>query len=70
MTNMQDNFTNAILHIFYNIKEKIQVINEKINETSSIGHQQAAATGELSRTMEELSESANKLKLASSIVIS
>ncbi|MBU3178375.1 chemotaxis protein [Clostridium estertheticum] len=56
-------------NILNNIKEKIHVINEKINETSSIGHHHATVTGELSKTMEELSESANKLKLASSIVI-
>ena len=69
---MAENSSTAIKdveNILNNIKEKIQIINDKINETSSIGHQQAAATGELSRTMEELSESANKLKQASSIVI-
>lgn len=69
---MAENSSTAIKdveNILNNIKEKIQVINEKINETSSIGQQQATATGELSRTMEELAESANKLKRASSIVI-
>ncbi|MHC1681488.1 MAG: methyl-accepting chemotaxis protein [Clostridiaceae bacterium] len=69
---MAENSSTAIKdveNILNNIKEKIQVINEKINETSSIGQQQAVATGELSRTMEELTESASKLKQASSIVI-
>lgn len=69
---MAENSSTAIKdveNILNNIKEKIEVINEKINETSFIGKQQAVATEELSRTMEELSKSANKLKQASSIVI-
>ena len=69
---MAENSSTAIKdveNILNNIKDKIQVINKKINETSSIGQQQASATEELSRTMEELTESANKLKQASSVVI-
>lgn len=55
--------------ILNKIKDKIQLIDEKINETSHIGHKQAATTEELSKTMEELAQSANYLKQASNVVI-
>lgn len=55
--------------ILNKIKEKIKVIDEKIDETSTIGQKQVAATEELSSTMEELAKSANSLKKASNIVV-
>jgi len=55
--------------ILNKIKDKIQLIDEKISETSQIGHKQAATTEELYKTMEELAKSANNLKQASNIVI-
>jgi archaellum component FlaC len=69
---MAENSSTAIKdveNILNKIKEKIHVIDEKINETSCIGQQQAAATEELSSTMEELAKSADDLKQTSKLVI-
>jgi hypothetical protein len=69
---MAENSSTAIKDvegILNKIKDKIQLINEKINETSHIGHKQAATTEELSKNMAELAKSANHLKQASNIVI-
>lgn len=55
--------------ILNKIKEKIEIIDEKINETTAIGQQQAAATEELSCAMQELAGSADTLKEAASSVI-
>lgn len=69
---MAENSSTAIKDvesILNKIKEKIKVIDEKIGETSTISQKQAAATEELSSTMEELAKSASKLKKASNIVV-
>ncbi|WP_026881561.1 methyl-accepting chemotaxis protein [Clostridium akagii] len=69
---MAENSSSAVKdveNILNKIKEKIKVIDEKIDETSSIGRQQVAATKEITSTMEKLAESATNLKLASSIVV-
>lgn len=69
---MAENSSTAIKDvesILNKIKEKIKVIDEKIAKTSTIGQKQAAATEELSSTMEELAESASNLKKASNIVV-
>lgn len=69
---MAENSSTAIKDvesILNKIKEKIKVIDEKIEETSTIGQKQAAATEELSSTMEELAKSASNLKKASNIVV-
>lgn len=55
--------------ILNKIKEKIEIIDEKINETAAIGQQQAAATEELSSTMQELAASADTLREAASSVV-
>jgi Methyl-accepting chemotaxis protein len=56
-------------NILNRIKEKIEIIDEKISETAAIGQQQAESTEELSSTMEELAGSADILKEAASTVI-
>lgn len=56
-------------NILNKIKDKIEAMDEKINDNAAIGHQQAAATEELSSTMEELAASADTLKQAASSVI-
>ena len=56
-------------NILNTIMEKIKKIDEKIDETSDIGQQQAAVTEELASTMEELAASADFLKQAASDVI-
>ncbi|AKN31885.1 chemotaxis protein [Clostridium carboxidivorans P7] len=69
---MAENSTTAIKdveNILNKINEKIEIMNERINDNTAIGHQQAAATEELSSTMEELSASADTLKQAASSVI-
>ncbi|MDR3595853.1 methyl-accepting chemotaxis protein [Clostridium sp.] len=69
---MAENSSTAIKDvesILNKIKEKIKVIDKKIAETSTIGQKQAAATEELSSTMEELAKSASNLKKASNIVV-
>jgi hypothetical protein len=69
---MAENSSTAIKdveNILNNIKDKVEMINKKINEISYIGQKQAVATEEISRTMEELAESASKLKQASSLVL-
>lgn len=69
---MAENSSTAIKdveRILNKIKEKIKVIDEKIEDTSTIGQKQAAATEELSSAMKELAESASNLKKASNIVV-
>lgn len=69
---MAENSSNAIKdveNILNRIKEKIQLINEKIGETSSIGHKEAATTKQLLKTMEGLAQSANNLKQVSNVVV-
>lgn len=69
---MAENSSTAIKDvesILNKIKEKIKVIDEKIEDTSTIGQKQAEATEELSNTMEELAKSASNLKKASNIVV-
>lgn len=69
---MAENSSTAIKDvesILNKIKEKIKVIDEKIEDTSTIGQKQAKATEELSNTMEELAKSASNLKKASNIVV-
>lgn len=55
--------------ILNRIKDKIKIIDEKINETAAIGQQQAAATEELSCTIQELTASADILKQVADTVI-
>lgn len=69
---MAESSANAIKDvesILNTIKEKMEIIDEKINETSAIGQQQAAATEELSSAMEELAALSSGLKQSASIVV-
>lgn len=69
---MAENSSSAIKDIesiLYKIKDKIEIIDKKIEETASIGQHQAASTEELSGAMDELANSAGNLKKASRVVI-
>lgn len=69
---MAENSANAIKdveNILSKIKEKIELMDEKIDETAAIGQQQAAATEELTNTMEELAASADTLKQSATTVV-
>jgi hypothetical protein len=69
---MAKNTSDAIIdveNIINKIKGKIKEIDIKIDETSDIGQQQAAATEEIASGMEELVTSADSLMKAASSVV-
>jgi hypothetical protein len=69
---MAKNSSDAIIdveNIINKIKGKISEIDIKIDETSDIGQQQAAATEEIASSMEELVTSADLLMQAASSVV-
>lgn len=69
---MAKNSSSAIIDveaIISKINNKVMEIDEKINQTSDVGQQQAAATEELASSMVELALSADSLKQSASEVI-